>query len=203
MGGEVSHKDVAELAGRIQAGEPGAGAELVERYGRAVACIIRKAIRDPTAREDLYQELFRTVLEKISRGELREAEKISGFVCSIARNLVTESFRRKDRTEPAETADPAVAPSQLDRLLRQEQEAIARRILGELPSERDREVLRRYYLAEEEKEEICADLGLTVLHFNQVLCRARNRYRELYNRLERRSPDRPSERMPERGSAKK
>jgi RNA polymerase sigma-70 factor (ECF subfamily) len=35
-------------------------------------------------------------------------------------------------------------------------------------------------VAEEDKARICADLGLSSLHFNRVLNRARDRYRELY-----------------------
>jgi hypothetical protein len=44
-------------------------------------------------------------------------------------------------------------------------------------------VLFRFYLAEDKKEQICADLGLSGLHFNRVLHRARERYLELYKRL--------------------
>jgi RNA polymerase sigma-70 factor (ECF subfamily) len=59
-----------------------------------------------------------------------------------------------------------------------------RKVLGELKSERDRQVLFRFYVAEEEKEKICASLGLTSLHFNRVLFRARERFRELYEQEE-------------------
>jgi RNA polymerase sigma-70 factor (ECF subfamily) len=53
-------------------------------------------------------------------------------------------------------------------------------VLAELPSERDRQVLFRFYLAEEDKDQICKDLGLSSLHFNRVVFRARERYRDLY-----------------------
>jgi hypothetical protein len=36
----------------------------------------------------LYQETFRIALEKIRRGDVREPEKLSGFMGGIARNLV-------------------------------------------------------------------------------------------------------------------
>jgi RNA polymerase sigma-70 factor (ECF subfamily) len=61
-----------------------------------------------------------------------------------------------------------------------ERAALVRRVLAEMPSERDRQILFRFYLAEDDKESICLDLGLTSLHFNRVLFRARERYRELY-----------------------
>ena len=55
-----------------------------------------------------------------------------------------------------------------------------RRVLEELSTARDREILFRFYVAEEDKEEIAADHGLTSLQFNRVLHRARERYRALY-----------------------
>ncbi|MCP4664535.1 MAG: hypothetical protein GY856_54820 [bacterium] len=49
-----------------------------------------------------------------------------------------------------------------------------------MPTERDREVLSRFYLAEEDKEQICCDLGLAGEHFKRVLFRARRRFKKLY-----------------------
>ena len=55
-----------------------------------------------------------------------------------------------------------------------------KRVLSEMPSDRDRQILFRFYIAEDEKDSICRDLDLTSLHFNRVLFRARERYRDLY-----------------------
>ena len=44
---------------------------------------------------------------------------------------------------------------------------------------RDREILVRLYLQEEEKDTICRDLGLEAEHFDKVLHRARGRLKEL------------------------
>ena len=52
-----------------------------------------------------------------------------------------------------------------------------------MKSARDRQVLFRFYIAEENKEDICSDLGLSSLHFNRVLFRARERFRELYEQM--------------------
>jgi RNA polymerase sigma-70 factor (ECF subfamily) len=57
--------------------------------------------------------------------------------------------------------------------------------MAELPSARDRQLLYRFYLGEEDKERICVDLKLTSLQFNRVLHRARERFRELYQRARR------------------
>lgn len=179
--------DVADLARRIMAGDWQAEAELVERYSRGVSFIIRRDAGNAAIAEDLAQEVFRIALEKIRRGDLREPEKLSGFMSSLARNLVIEHFRRRARKERLTLDEeseqlPDPAPSPLEELLRKEKASIARQTINELNSGRDRQVIFRFYIAEEEKERICKDLGLTSLHFNRVLFRARERYRELYEK---------------------
>jgi hypothetical protein len=43
-------------------------------------------------------------------------------------------------------------------------------------------VLVRFYLDDEDKEKICSELRLSEEHFNRVIFRARNRFRELLER---------------------
>jgi len=177
--------NAAELVSRIRAGDPHAEAELVERYGRGVMMIVRREARHVS--DDLYQDTFRIAIEKVRQGDLREADKLSAFICSVARNLVIEYFRRSVRQEGlaelAEAERPRHAePNQLEALLQQEKAGIVRQVIDELPTDRDRQVLMRYYILEHDKEQICADLGLTSLHFNRVLHRARERYKELYEK---------------------
>jgi RNA polymerase sigma-70 factor (ECF subfamily) len=177
----------ADLVSRIMAGDQQAEADLVERYNRGVKIIIRLKVGDAAIAEDLYQETFCLVLEKIRRGEVREPEKLAGFVCSVARNLAVGHFRRPAWREVSIGAEettslPHLGPTQLEGLLRKEKIELVRQVLNEMPNQRDIQVLFRFYIAEEEKDKICADYGLTSSQFNLVLHRARERYRELYMR---------------------
>jgi len=174
-----------DLASRIRLGDRQSETELVERYKRVVMSIIRREVGVSAVAEDLYQETFCIVIEKIRQGDIREADRLSGFVCSVARNRVIKYFQRLPRheslTDTTEAAHlPHHASNPLEQLLRKENADIVRQVLKEMPNERDIQLLFRYYLAEDDKEKICADLGLTALHFNRVLHRARARYRELY-----------------------
>lgn len=177
-----------DLVHRIVSGDPAAEAELVERFSRALTFLLRRLTRDEAAADDLYQETFRLVIEKVRRGELREPERLPGFVSSMARNLFLGSARRTGRRQQwhgdPETTEvaPDPAPGQLARLLAQERAAAVRRVLAELKNDRDREILSRYYIADESKEDICRDLELSDLHFNRVLFRARQRYKELFEK---------------------
>ena len=62
---------------------------------------------------------------------------------------------------------------------------LIKRLIEELSVERDREILLRFYIREEDKESICTALAITPLHFNRVLFRAKQRFRELLLREER------------------
>jgi DNA-directed RNA polymerase specialized sigma24 family protein len=111
-----------DFVSRIMAGDRQAEAELIDSYGRGVRIIIRREGADATIIDDLCQETFRIVLEKIRRGDIREPERLSGFIRSVAKNLVTEHFRRVARRERLTDTEEAVrlltssAPNQLERL---------------------------------------------------------------------------------------
>jgi hypothetical protein len=51
-------------------------------------------------------------------------------------------------------------------------------MVAELSSPRDREIVKRFYLDEEDKQTICDDLRLSSLQFNQVIARARQRMKQ-------------------------
>ena len=175
------------LVRRIASGDSSAEGELVERYSRGVLYLLRRLA--PELADDLHQETFRVVLERLRRRELDEPEGLAGFLRGIARNLVIaerrKSARRRtegDEEELAQAVHPA--PGQLSAILLDEEAETVRQLIRELPTERDRELLLRFYVTEEDKESLCADLGLDSLHFNRVLFRARQRFKELF--LERR-----------------
>jgi len=180
----ASEQSLPSLPDRIRGGDAGAERELIERFSRGVKVILRNAGADASAVDDLHQETFRIALEKIRSGELRYAAGLNGFIVSLARNLVTEHFGRGTRPTTNDSAAleaiQSPEPGALDRIVAGEQAWCVRQALEELGTERDREILRRFYLSSEAKEKICADWGLSSLQFNRVLYRARERYRELY-----------------------
>ena len=173
----------ARLVIRIESGDRTAEEELVARYQRGVAVIVGRGATDPSAIDDVCQETFRLAIEKIRAGEVRDPDRLSGFICGLARCLLIEHFRRSSRAKTIAEPPSAGPPEQLDRLLLREQEQFVRKVLTELPSDRDREILYRVYIAEEDKDRICRDLGLSSVHFNRVIHRARERFRKLYEKL--------------------
>jgi RNA polymerase sigma-70 factor (ECF subfamily) len=150
-----------------------------------VAILLDRQTNGRPEAEDLFQDTFRLVIEKLRQGELREPAKLPGFLAQIARSLAIEHYRKAQRrkTDPDSDAIAEVRASgsgPLSDLLVREDAGTVRQVIRELGTERDREILLRFYIAEEDKERIQADLGLSSLQFNRVLHRARERYRDLY-----------------------
>jgi RNA polymerase sigma-70 factor (ECF subfamily) len=183
---EAAAETPAELAERIRSGGDGeAEARLVARYAGGVRSLLARHTRSVEEAEDLFQETFCLAAAKLRAGELREPSKLPGFLARLARHLATEHYRKAARRRTEVDSDKAeagatAAAGQLGELLRGEEAALVRRVLDELSTGRDREILFRFYIGEEDKDEIAAELGLSGLQFNRVLHRARQRYKALY-----------------------
>ena len=184
----LSHETVSrgpeELVARIRAGDRRAEEQVVELHGRGVAIILDRHTNGRPEAEDLFQETFRLALEKLRQGELREPAKLPGYLAQIARSLAIEHYRKASRRKTDPDSDAvlaAVSPvaNVLHDLLDRENAALVRQAIQDLGNDRDRQILLRFYIAEEDKDRIAADYGLTSLQFNRVLHRARQRYREL------------------------
>jgi len=193
---EAPGSDLADLVRRIQAGDPAAEDELVTRFSRGLLLMLRRLVQNPALADDLHQETFALVLGKIRRGEVREPERLAGFIRATARNLFIADRRKEARyssldggREEDEGARPEPAdqgPAPLDRFLAGEEARQVRKLLDELRFDRDRQLLLRFYVSDDSKEEICADLGVEPERFHQILFRARERLRELWERAEKR-----------------
>lgn len=186
---------VTTLVQRIQDGDRQAEEELVARFSKGLALMLRRLTGDPALAEDLHQETFRVVLQKVRAGQLREPEMLPGYLRGTARNLLLAERRKGARlrydgdsaslVEPGRGPRSAEAP-QLHRVLRQEEAHLVRRLLGEMRFERDRTILSHFYLSDRTKQEICRDLGVDPGGFKKVLFRARERLRELWDRSQKR-----------------
>ncbi len=181
----------ADIVERIRRGDSGAETELWDRYCRGLLFLLRRRTRDPDLAQDLRQETFRIALEKLRKGGLNDPEKLAAYLRGIAVNLVSGDWRKRARqntsadTEVVEqTAD--TGSNVADSITRAETGALVRKLIDELGVERDREMLLRFYIREEDKDSICTELAITPLHFNRVLFRAKQRFRALLLREERR-----------------
>jgi RNA polymerase sigma-70 factor (ECF subfamily) len=145
---------------------------------------LTRVTRDADVAEDLLQDAIVTALNKLRTGEIEHRSQLDGYVYRVALNHF-RNYRRKDKSsvsdpDSAGLLEDAAAEARPALAIQTEQWAgLVRRLLRELSSPRDREVLVRFYLKEEERSTLCHSLGLTDLQFNRVNFRARERFREL------------------------
>jgi RNA polymerase sigma-70 factor, ECF subfamily len=174
-----------ELCERIQASDRKAEGLLVERLQPGLRLILHRATGgDLELARELCQETLVILIKRLRTSGLREPSELTAFAAQTARNLAI-AYRRKDARRRTDTDLEALdlafdaGRSQPEQVGVGKLGPLVQRLLDQLPTERDRIVLKRFYLHEEEKEVICRDLCLSDLAFNQVLFRARNRFREL------------------------
>ena len=156
---------------------------LIETHYAGLLTLLRRKLRDEQLAHDALSQALITSLEHMQAGRIADPSQIAGYVFQVAMNQL-RNHRRKMDERPDKRADP----EQLDNFAREpegdqvERSALASRVralLEELPTPRDRELVKRFYLDEEEKETIRRDLGLSALHFDKVIFRARQRMRSL------------------------
>jgi RNA polymerase sigma-70 factor (ECF subfamily) len=177
------HPDYGSLVSRIIAGDADAEAELVALFKDRIVHIILRITNNILLVEDFSQDTFLIVLRKIRNGDVKKPESLGSFVASVARNHAIEQIRgiKRPVSEDLELAEqvPDPSPSQLEQLQTSEKCDEIREVIGQLRP-RDKLLMLRFYLNEEPKGVICADLGLTSAQFDRVLHRARNRFGALY-----------------------
>jgi RNA polymerase sigma-70 factor, ECF subfamily len=156
--------------------------EVYRDYPGLRALILRR-VRDPEVAADILQDAAVTTLEKLRSGQIAHPENMGGYLYRVALNHL-RNHRRKDRTALCDTDSLNELPGaendpEWERVGRPQWAEAARRVLDEMPVARDRELLMRFYLRDEDKQQICQELQLSEEHFNRVIFRARNRFREL------------------------
>jgi RNA polymerase sigma-70 factor (ECF subfamily) len=104
----------ADLVRRIAAGDASAEGELVQRYSRGLLYLLRRLASPPELAEDLHQETFRVVLERLRQRELDDPAGLAGFLRGTARNLALNERRKtaRRRTDPDEEEPALLRPSQ-------------------------------------------------------------------------------------------
>ena len=192
VGYNEEREAASQLVSRVKNGEPAAEATMVERYSRGLRYLLRRKTRNTQLAEDLLQETWAIALVKIREKGLDNPGRLAGYLAGIANNLAIGEQRRVNRQRTAVNSEiVALIPDESESPFRQAARAeICRQvqeILGDLKKERDREILQRFYVREEDKASICRRLGVDSVHFNRVLYRARQRMKSAILASDRRS----------------
>lgn len=168
----------------VHAGDGAAESALVKRFSQTVMFMLMQRTKDNLLSEDLHQDTFRIVLERLrSQKKLSDPSKLSGFIYRTALNVCIDHFRKNTRRKThADSELCSYAPdkriTQLEKVIVEERVEIVRDVIDQLTVTRDREVLRRFYVLEQDKSQICNYLELSPDNFDRVISRARKRFKE-------------------------
>ena len=176
----------------VMEGDRGAEAAMIQRYSRGLRFLLRRKTRDPELAEDFLQETWAIALVKIRDDGLDNPGRLAGYLCGIANNLALGELRRVNRQRTSINSEivdliPDESSNPFRHVSRAEVCKLVHGLLDDLRKERDREILKRFYVWEEDKQSICNGLGVDSVHFNRVLYRARQRLKSSIEASERRS----------------
>jgi RNA polymerase sigma factor (sigma-70 family) len=193
----VSAPPVDEIEKIVEAaltGDRGAESRMLGALRPGVLAVLRfGAFHRWVDAEDLTQETLQIVVERVRAHTIEDPRKVFAFAATTARNLALNAARKMLRQQTVVDSDLVDELAQnlemehsdlSDSDDRQLAEAVAN-LLEELPTDRDRQLLMRFYLDGVDKQQLCRELGLSPKHFDRVLMRARSRLRTI---IERRAP---------------
>ncbi|NCP65721.1 MAG: sigma-70 family RNA polymerase sigma factor [Paraglaciecola sp.] len=172
------------LVQRIANGDKSAEKQLVSTYYRGLFFILNRQTSNPTLSEDLTQDTFILVIQKARLGEILNPAALNGFIRQVGINLLIAHFRKESRraTHSVDDIDIHIPDAELDisRALHSEKIlAVVQQVISELPTDRDRDLLRRFFVYDKPKAQICEELCLSAEHFDRVLFRARQRLKQV------------------------
>lgn len=182
----------ARLVEEARQGRQKAFGVLVQRYERRLLRVIARFIRDPDLAEDLAQETFLRVYEKLDQFDT--SRRFGPWLFRVGVNLTLDHLRKKKRrgwiglfsehtcgNEETRSYDPGQADP---RIAADEQQEV-RRVLEDIP-EKYRTVLVLRDLENFSTSEIAAILNRKEATVRWRLAEARSKFEELWRKREQR-----------------
>jgi RNA polymerase sigma factor (sigma-70 family) len=174
------------LVQRIRSEDPSGMEDLYHVFSKGIRFHLYRHF-GPQDLDDKVHDAFLVIVQAIRRGDVREPERLMGYVRTVVRRQVAAHIQsvvdaRRNYTE----LDLGISlrdrqPTPEHAVIRRENTELALRILNGIPR-RDREVLTRFYLEEQTPHQICGDLELTETQFRLIKSRAKARFGQLGKR---------------------
>jgi DNA-directed RNA polymerase specialized sigma24 family protein len=123
-------------------------------------------------------DVYITVAEAITAGKLRDPERLRAFLTTVTRFYTYSQIERRVQGRNRFTGLDGMAvdipdSTNLEKGLYHRQRAtFVREILNGMPGV-DHEILRRFYLQEQSKEQICEEMNLTPTQFRNMKSQAK------------------------------
>jgi len=169
---------------RLQSGDARTAQHFTAYFSELIKLKLRSRLQSKEASEDVRQETFVRVFALVRAKEgIRHPERLGALVNSVCNHVLLEHYRSNRRTDTDSNIDaaPEVAdevsaskPLEVD-----DAERVVRATLSSLP-ERDRRLLQSILLEERDKDEVCAELGLSREYLRVLVHRAKQAFKACY-----------------------
>jgi RNA polymerase sigma-70 factor (ECF subfamily) len=169
--------DWKEIVAGIQRGDDACGEILYSVFAQGIRYLIARQLGWKDL-DDRVHDAFLTVLDAINHHELREPEKLMGFVQTIVKRQIVANIRLAVKSRGNEAyvetsfADAHADPEQ--NAAWREQMVLMKATLRQL-TRRDRELLTRFYLEDQSETRICDEMRLTATQFRLYKSRAKRK----------------------------
>jgi RNA polymerase sigma-70 factor (ECF subfamily) len=164
-------------------GEDAISNQFIRQHYAGLYALLQRRIGDPAVAAEMLNEAVATAIVHARQGRITQPERLAGYVFRVALNLYRNYRREFDNRSELRAAQDTIqqlpGDGRADDGLDPGIARAVRSIVASLPTQRDREIVKRFYLDEEDKEAICKSLDLAPLHFDKVIFRARQRLRAL------------------------
>jgi RNA polymerase sigma-70 factor (ECF subfamily) len=155
----------------------------VKYFSELLLIKLRSRVSSAQAVEDIQQETFLRVLKTLrAEAGIRSPERFGAFVNSVCNNVLLEFYRSSGRSDHLDenSSDPPDRTIDLDgALATRETREHVRKVLDQLP-DKDRRLLRAFFLEEQDKDEICREFGVERDYLRVLLHRAKQNFKAYY-----------------------
>lgn len=159
----------AQLIAQYRNGNESAFAELLNRYKSKVYTSIYLIVKDKYITEDLLQDCFIKVIDRLKRGTYNEEGKFGPWIGRIAHNMAIDYFRKEKRYPTIVTEDGTSVFNSMEFTeesiesvkIQEDTHAKLRQLIQTLP-ESQKEVLMMRHYAEMSFQEIADATGVSI-----------------------------------------
>src|SRR6516225_3554892 len=158
-------EDWGPIVDRIRQGDAAAGEVLYRTLDKGARFFLQRHLGAQDV-DDRVHDLYLAVTDAIRRGELQHPERLMGFVRTVLYRQLGGEIGRVARRRAGEAAPDTVSQfptrdsTPEERAIVAQKQALMTQVLREM-SDRDFEVLTRFYLREQAPAQICREMGLT------------------------------------------
>ncbi len=170
---------------RLQSHDVGTEKHFVAYFSELIQLKLRSRLNSKEAIEDVRQETFLRVIAVLhSKEGVKQPERLGALVNTVCNFVLLEHYRAKNKNTLVLDDEPETRFTDHDsdpsRVLEaQDAEFVVRKVLAEI-SERDRQLLKMVLLEERDKDEVCAELGLSRDYLRVLVHRAKLAFKSYY-----------------------